>query len=335
VIGVPLRTPLCEQLGIRLPVIQAPIGSATSADLVAAVSNAGGLGMLSITWRSPEAVATEIRRTQDRTSSPFGVNVSLDFDIDQQLDTALTLGVPVASTFWGDPAGVHPQIAAAGALHLHTVRSAKEAQQAVAAGVDVVVAQGWEAGGHVLGEVATLPLIPAVVDAVAPVPVVAAGGIADGRGLAAVLVLGAQAGWLGTRFLASLEADAHDSYQARLVAATAEQTSLTTCFDGGWPNAAHRVLRNPTLDAWEAAGRPAAPDRPDEGAVIAHDDAGRTVTLYDDLMPLRHLRGDLDRLALYAGQSVGLVHDIQPASQLVTRIVDTAETALASLRTTR
>jgi NAD(P)H-dependent flavin oxidoreductase YrpB (nitropropane dioxygenase family) len=147
--------------------------------------------------------------------------------------------------------------------------------------------------------------------------------------LAAVLVLGAQAGWLGTRFVASVEADTHDLYRGRLVAAAPDQAVITTCFDGGWPRAPHRVLRNSTLDAWEAAGQPTAPNRPDERRVIARDSAGRTVALYDDLMPLRGLRGDLEPMAMYAGQSVGVIHDVESAAKLVARITVEAETALA------
>ena len=329
-VPVRLTTALCDQLGVAFPIIQAPIGSATTPELAAAVSNAGGLGMLSITWRTPEATSELVRRTRQLTSSPFGVNVSLDFDIDAQLEAALADGAKVISTFWGDPAAVHDRIAATGAMHLHTVRSPEEARRAVQAGVHAVVAQGWEAGGHIWGEVATLPLVPAVVDAVAPVPVVAAGGIGDGRGLAAALVLGAQAGWLGTRFVAATEAATHEVYQSRLAAAEPEDAIHTTCFDGGWPNAPHRVLRNTTLAGWEAAGRPAAPGRPNEGTVVATDGEGRQFRLYDDMMPLRGLDGDVERMALYAGQSVGVIHAAQPAAQLVTTIIAEAEAAVAA-----
>ncbi len=323
-----LHTPLCDQLGIRVPIVQAPMGPASTADLAAAVSNAGGLGMLSITWQSPDAVAEEVRRTSSLTAAPFGANVILEFPIEPRLDAALELGLPIVSTFWGDPATVHTRIAAAGAIHLHTVRSPDEARRAVDAGVDVVVAQGWEAGGHVLGEIATLPLVPAVVDAVAPVPVIAAGGIADGRGVAAVLMLGAQAAWLGTRFIAAAETASHPDYRARLIAAEPGDAVHTMCFDGGWAHAAHRVLRNSTLDRWESAGRPAAPDRPGEGDGIATWGEGAQFPRYSALMPLPGMSGELDELALYAGQSVGLVHDVQPAATIVGRLLAEATAAL-------
>lgn len=323
-----LRTPLCDVLGIDVPVVQAPIGSATTPQLAAAVSGAGALGMLAITWMEPSYAADRVRRTRELTDKPFGVNVSLDFDVERQLDAALEAGARVVSTFWGEASRLRPVIEAAGAVHLHTVRSPDEARAAVDAGVDVVVAQGWEAGGHVWGNVATLPLVPAVVDAVTPVPVVAAGGIADGRGLAAALVLGAQGVWLGTRFLAASEANTHGDYRDRVVAASVTDTAHTLCFDGGWPNAPHRVLRNATLAAWEEAGRPEAPDRPGETDVLARDSRGTEHRRYGDLMPLRNLEGSLDEMALYAGQSAGLVHDVRPAADIVATLVDEAVAAL-------
>ncbi len=220
---------------------------------------------------------------------------------------------------------------AAGAMHLHTVGSAAEARRAVEAGVDVVVAQGWEAGGHVWDQLATLPLVPAVVDAAAQVPVIAAGGVADGRGLAAVLMLGAQAVWMGSRFVAAEEAFTHDEYRRRVVDAHGEDAVHTLCFDGAWSHAAHRVVRNSTLAAWQAAGGPPAPNRPGEGGVVAVDAAGREHLRYEDLMPLPGLTGDLEAMALYAGQSAGLIHDVMPAADIIRRTVAEAEAALAGL----
>jgi NAD(P)H-dependent flavin oxidoreductase YrpB (nitropropane dioxygenase family) len=324
-----LSTPLCRRLGIEVPVVQAPIGSAASAELVAAVCNAGGLGMLALTWTPAGQLPAVLRRVRELTDRPFGVNLVLDFPIANRLDLCLEYGVPLISTFWGEPGPVNTRIHAAGALHLHTVGSAAAARRAVEAGVDVVVAQGWEAGGHVCGNVATLPLVPAVVDAVGPVPVIAAGGIADGRGLAAVLALGAQAAWMGSRFLAAEESFTHEEYRRQLVGAHAEDVVHSVCFDGGWPGAAHRTIRNSTLTAWRAAGSPPAPNRPGEGDVVAVDAAGRAHLRYADLMPLPGMTGDLEAMALYAGQSAGLIADVVPAADIVHRIVAEAEAALA------
>ena len=326
-----LRTPLCDRLGIALPIVQAPIGSAASPELVAAVAGAGGLGMLALTWVGARGAAARIRRVRELTTGRFGVNLVLDFPIADRLDACLAEGVRIVSTFWGDPATVHDTIHDGGALHLHTVGSAQEARRAVDAGVDVIVAQGWEAGGHVRGRTATLPLVPAVVDAVDPVPVIAAGGIADGRGLAAALMLGAQAVWLGTRFVTATEASTHDVYRRHVVDAVGADAVHTLCFDGGWPHAAHRALRNSTLDAWEAAGSPAAPHRPGEGDVVATDAAGRPHSRYEDLMPMPGMTGDLADMAMYAGQSAELVRDVRPAADIVRAIAAEAEAVVARI----
>ena len=161
----------------------------------------------------------------------------------------------------------------------------------------MVVAQGWEAGGHVRGTVATLPLVPSVIDAVAPTPVVAAGGIADGRGLAAVLALGAGAAWIGTRFLASTEAAIHPHYRERVLQASAADTVyLENLFDRGWENAPHRVLRNRTVEQWEAAGRPAFGQRPGEGEAIARSSAGAPVVRYQAHTPSAGTEGEIEEL---------------------------------------
>ncbi|MGA5562779.1 NAD(P)H-dependent flavin oxidoreductase [Streptomyces platensis] len=312
-----LTTPVCRRLGIEVPVVQAPIGSAATPELAAAVAEAGGLGTLALTWVSVSEAVRRIRQVRRLTPRPFAVNLVLDFPVGELVEVCLAEGVPVISTFWGDPSAVSARVRAAGAVHLHTVGSVAEAERAAAAGVEVIVAQGWEAGGHVRGEVSTMALVPAVVDAVHPVPVIAAGGIADGRGLAAVLALGAQAGWLGTRFLTACEAATHEVYRQAVIVAAPQDAVHTGCFDGGWPDAPHRALRNSTLRAWEAAGRPAAPDRPGEGAVVARGADGRTWPRYQDMVPVPGMSGELEALALYAGQSAGLVHDTAPAGRIV------------------
>ncbi len=190
----------------------------------------------------------------------------------------------------------------------------------LAAGADVIVAQGWEAGGHVRGAVGALALVPAVVDAIAPTPVVAAGGIADGRGIAAALVLGASGVWLGTLFVASQESLAHHLYKRKLLTAGAEDTVYSELFNIGWEHAPHRTLRNSTFDMWEKAGRPPSGKRPREGEVIARRADGKQVIRYSSAMPLETMQGDIERLALYAGQSVALVKDVKPAAKIVEQL---------------
>src|SRR5688500_7216129 len=191
-------TAFCRLVGIDLPIVQAPVGGITTPALAAAVSEAGGLGMLSVTWRDPHTLRALLRDTRARTAKPFAVNLVLEWDPAERLAIALEEAARIVSFFWGDPAPWVDQVHAAGGLVLHTVANAEEARRARDAGVDAVVAQGWEAGGHVWGEVSTLALVPRVVDAVAPLQVVAAGGIADGRVVTAVLDLGDGAAWHST-----------------------------------------------------------------------------------------------------------------------------------------
>ena len=189
-------------------------------------------------------------------------------------------------------------------------------------GVDVVVAQGWEAGGHVWGQVATLPLVPAVVDAVAPVPVVAAGGIGDARGVAAVLALGAQAAWLGTRFLLALEMPIHEEYRRRVIDAAETDTRwYANLYEVGWPDAPNRSLRNSTAEAWEAAGGPPPGSRPGEGDVIAHFATGEAIVRYEPAAPMVGTTGDIEAISLWAGQSVALARQPQPAAAIVAELV--------------
>jgi NAD(P)H-dependent flavin oxidoreductase YrpB (nitropropane dioxygenase family) len=327
-----MQTALCKRLGIELPIIQAPMGGAVGPALAAAVSNAGGLGML-VPWRADiDTVRRQIRETRALTSRPFGVNLVLEFPQEERLAVCLDERVPVISFFWRDPSSLVPLAKAGGAIVMHTVGSAADAKQAIGCGVDIVIAQGWEAGGHVRGTVATMPLIPAVVDAVSPAPVVAAGGIADGRGLAAALALGASGAWIGTRFLASHEAAIHSRYRERLLQANENDTVyLENFFDIRWPNAPHRTLINKTIQAWEAAGRPPIGKRPGEGEVIGTSRSIGPIVRYQSYTPGADDDGDIDAMALWAGQSVGLVSTVQSAAEIVRQIADEANAVLRRL----
>ena len=312
------RTAVCELLGLDVPIVQAPMSAVPQ--LAAAVSNAGALGMLALSWSSP--AGDPVRETAALTDRPFGGNLILNSDQHRRLDEALDAGLRVVSLMWGDPAGYVERVHDAGGVVLQTVGSAAEAQRAVAAGVDVVVAQGWEAGGHVWSAVATLPLVPAVVDAVAPVPVIAAGGIGDARGVAAVFALGAQAAWLGTRFLLAAEMPVHEHYRRRVIDADETEAQwYADLYSVGWPGAPHRALRNATSAMWEAAGRPALGSRPGEGDVLAHFASGDAIVRYETAAPMVGTTGDLDALSLWAGQSVALAKRAQPAAQIVAELV--------------
>lgn len=324
-----LKTVACEILGVEIPIIQAPMGGAAGPELAAAVSNAGGLGTLPLWTLDLEATRSMIRATRALTDKPFAVNLNMEFPQEERLDVCLDEGVPVISFFWQDSSLLVPRAKAAGAVVLHSVANAEEARLAVASGVDIVVAQGWEAGGHVRGTVSSMPLIPTVVDAVGDVPVIAAGGISDGRGLAAALCLGASGVWIGTRFLASEEVDIHPDYISRLLAASEDDTvHLENLFDFGWPNAPHRVLRNSTVDNWDASGRLKSGDRPGEREVIGSGSSRGDVVRYMSHTPHSATSGDIEAMSLWAGQGVGLVHRVQPASEIVREINDEADAVL-------
>jgi nitronate monooxygenase len=315
-----MRTPLCELLGIEHPIVQAPMGGPAVPAFAAAVSNAGALGTLALSWS--EDAGSAVHELRELTDHAFGGNFGLQLDQHARLDGALEAGLRIVSLFWGDPDPYVAQVHDAGALLLHTVGSAEEAKRAVAAGVDVVVAQGFEAGGHVWGQVGSLALIPAVVDAVEPTPVIAAGGIGDARGVAAVFALGAQAAWVGTRFLLAAEAPIHEHYRRRLI--EADETDalwFADLFDGGWPSAPHRALRNATVDAWEAAGRPPTGSRPGDGDQVATRSNGSGIPRYASGTPVEGMEGDIDAMSLWAGQSVALARQVQPAAAIVAELV--------------
>jgi len=247
---------LCRALGIEHPVFCAGIGAAAGAELVAAVSNAGGCGVLGTASLPGKFVRAEIERLKGLTDKPFGVNLVLPLLRKGQVEACFDEQVPILVLFWGDPAPYVDEAHRCGIKVLLQVGSVSEAVAGAEAGVDAIIAQGVEAGGHVKGTTALSVLLPTIVDAVAPLPVIASGGIADGRGLVAALSLGAQGISIGTRFLASAEARAADAYKARIVMANAEDTVYTEQCNVGWANAPHRVLRTAAIERWERAGRP-------------------------------------------------------------------------------
>jgi nitronate monooxygenase len=338
-------TPLCRLLGCRYPVLSAGVGGAARAELIAAVSNAGGFGVLGASGMSPEVLGAEVARTRALTDRPFGVNIIIDTEPEtvdddiaffrSQVAAAGESGVAAVVCFWGDAAPLLADAHRHGMVVMLQVGSVEEASAAVAAGVDVVIAQGVEAGGHVRGTTSIWKLLPATVEALAPAPVVASGGIGDGAGLARALSLGAQGVSLGTRFVASDEANAHPAYKRRIVESTAADTAYAKdLFDIGWPNAPHRVLRNRVYEEWDAAGRPGRGQRPGEGTVIGRNtlSSGKTVDWprYSVGAVTRDFDGDIDYAPLWAGESCSVVNDIKPAGDIVRALVRDADAALAN-----
>jgi len=319
-------TPLCRMLGIERPIVCAPMGGGIAGpDLAAAVSNAGGLGLMGLIGLPPPVVAELLARVRELTEKPFGAGVILDVPgFEEQIPICLEARIPVLVTFWGDPKPWVDDAHARGTRVIAQVGSVDEAIDAARAGVDAVIAQGVEAGGHVRGTTPLAELVSAVVAAVKPLPVIAAGGIADRAGVARALREGAGAAMLGTRFLASEEANVDPVYKRRIVEARAGDTVLTKLFDIGWPNAPHRVLRNRVVREWEAAGRPESGSRPGEGTIVGHVTfAGQRIDVprYDTTPPMPGFDGDVEDFCLYAGESSALVNDIRPAAAIVADLV--------------
>ena len=323
-----MTTRLQDLLGLRLPICQAPTCSIAGPELAAAVSGAGTLGAMALTWASPEVAAEQVRRVREATTAPFQVNYALYKPLGS-LPSALDAGAPVVTFSWGDPAPYLAQVRAAGAKVGIQVANAAGARRAVDLGADFLVCQGIEAGGHVQSTTPLEDLLPRVLEAAHGLPVVASGGIGDGVGIARVLALGADAAMLGTRFVATRESGAHPAYKERLTQVGAGETALTVCFDGAWPYAAHRVLRNGTLEAWEASGSPPHGQRPGEGETVGWTAGGEPIRRYDDIAPRRGMSGDVLDMALYAGTSSAVIGDIPPAATLVARLWEECQQAQA------
>jgi nitronate monooxygenase len=312
-----VRTRLCDLLAIEHPILNAPMGIVAGASLAAAVSGSGGLGLIGGAFRDPDGLRAELRAARELTDRRVGVGFISHRDETHVLaPVALDEGIPVIAHSFADPTPFVAPAHDAGALVLCQVRTVAEAERAAEAGVDAVVAQGTEAGGHT-GRVSTLPLVPAVVDAVAPLPVIAAGGIGDARGIAAALVLGADGVWMGTRFEATPEAAVSRSYRERLVAATTDDTVLTEAFDLAikmdWPEGiAIRALRNRFTDEWHG--------REDEVRAWSRERSDEYRTGDYFFSP--------DRGVTPAGESVGLVRDVEPAGDIVRRLAAEVEAIL-------
>lgn len=313
-----LHTPVCDLLGIKHPIIQAGMGEFTSAQLVAAVSNAGGLGSLGCAYRTVDEIGRQLSLARELTRKPFAVNHLL-LTLDEDAFSLTLKERPVVISFaGGDPGDYVKWAHDAGILVMHQIHTVKQAIQAAERDVDLIIAQGSEAGGHG-GTVATMTLIPQVVDAVSPLPVVASGSIADGRGLAAALVLGAAGVNVGTRFLASEEAPVSDIWKQMIVDAASEHAVKFKAWNdimppsssGGYETSL-RAIRTPFIDHWQ--------QHRNEAKLEA--ESLRTVVV--DAMEKRKLY----ELVPGAGQSAGLVGDILSAGEIVLKMVAEAKQIL-------
>jgi nitronate monooxygenase len=324
----PLPTPPAESLmksfGLKYPIFEAPHGRQTCPDLAIAVSEAGAMGALASLGTADEARAS-VLKVRSKTQRPFVVNYILattpmSGNEPASLRAALEAGAPIVQFSWGMPSTeAVAVIRTFGARMGVQVTSAESARAAFDLGADYVVCQGTEAGGHVQ---ATRPLyeaLPLVLQEARGKPVVASGGIGDGHGVRAALLHGASGAMLGTRFVATVESNAHATYKQAILAAGARDTALTNCFQDGWP-AMHRALRNRTFSMWDAAGCPPPGKRPGEGAIVLTRSDGSNVARYWYQSPVRNEDGAIGESALYAGESVGLVKDLPKAGELVARL---------------
>jgi enoyl-[acyl-carrier protein] reductase II len=319
-----LRTPFCDLLEIEVPVLQAAIWPATSPELVAAVSEGGGLGSLGAVFGSADHVRRQIERVRELTDRPFVVNHVVPALDEAAFGVTLEARPAAVSFALGHPAALVERVHAAGSKVIHQVHTVTQARQVAELGVDVIIAQGSEAGGQgMTAGVGTMALVPQVVDAVDPIPVLAAGGVGDGRGLAAALVLGGAGVNVGTRFLASEEAGAAESWKRRILESESEEAVRFETWSAFMPPAegaydvVPRVMRTDFVSEWET--------RREEAAREAE-------RLRGDLMAALQA-GRAHELTPFTGQSAGLITDVRPAADIVRAMAAEAEKALVARST--
>src|SRR5262245_27266419 len=317
-----LRTPLCDLLGIEVPIILAPMGSATSAEFAAAVSNEGGLGSIGSLFRATAAIKRDIEAVRALTNRHFAVN-HVPQMLDQEAFRHTLASQPAVISFaLGDPGDLVRQARDTGARVMVQVTTVAQAVEAAKRGVDVIIAQGGEAGGY-CGSVSTMALVPQVVDALSPIPVVAAGGIFDGRGIAAALMLGAVGVNLGTRFIASTEAPAPDEWKQAITAANSEDAINVHVLNDISPlpgtvgfQTVLRSLRTAFVDEWSAKREAARRDRARlRDQIVSTTQAGRP-----------------HACLLTAGQTAGGINDVLSVGDIMRRLIAETEAAFARAR---
>jgi enoyl-[acyl-carrier protein] reductase II len=312
-----LRTPICEKLGIEVPIFLAGMGGVAYAEVCAAVSEAGGYGTLGMAIESPDSIRAQMRRVRELTDKPFGVDLlaALPDRVMAAIDVIIEEGANSFIAGLGVPGPVIQRCHDAGLLVMSMCGKVSHAVAAEQAGCDVVIAQGTEAGGHT-GQIAGMALIPQIVDAVR-IPVLAAGAIVDGRGLAAALAFGAQGVWMGTRFIASHEARAHELYKKRITEIDAGETRITRSYSGK----PMRVIRNAWTDDWEK--------RPDEIKPFPQQMAvsGREMLLLGN--PDEPL--DPARACMPCGQGAGAIRDVASCAEIIERTMQEARETIARL----
>jgi len=327
-----LKTSICDILGIEKPIVQAGMGFVARSELAASVSEAGALGVIGAAFLSLDQLREEIRKAKDMTDKPFGVDIlfatygrpssdprveEFTDEVRKQIDIVFEERVPVLASGLGNPAPIVPEAHELGIKVISLVGNTKNAKRVAAGGVDVIVAQGYDGGGHT-GRVGTFTVVPAIVDCVEQ-PVLAAGGIADGRGLVAALAMGAVGTWIGTRFVACREAFAHMNYKNRITEIDDEGTTRTRCFTGK----PCRVIKNSTSAAWESREAEIEPFPMQIMKISEY--------LGENVYEASRLHGKIDIGSCAAGQSSALIHEVKGAGEIVNELMDEAEHILDKL----
>ena len=309
-----LKTGICDLLGMEYPIIQGGMAHLGTVELVSAVSNAGGLGIIGTGYYQPDWVRQQIRLTKQQTDNPFGINVPLTSPYARQvIDVILEEHVGIITTGTGNPEPYIAEFKRAGMKIVPVIASVQAAVRMEALGADAVVAEGMESGGHI-GETTTMALVPQVVDSVS-IPVIAAGGIADGRGVAAALSLGAQGVQIGTRFACSAESVAHPLYKQQIIEASDRSTVVT----GNTTRLPLRSLKNSLTEQY-----------------LALEQAGATIeelTMFGQgRMHLGLIDGDINEGSLLSGQIAGMIKDIKPVKAIIDELMVDAQRIISSLQ---
>ncbi|QFQ90787.1 DUF561 domain-containing protein [Lacticaseibacillus manihotivorans] len=308
--------PMLQELGLRYPIFQGGMAWVATGSLAAAVSEAGGLGIIGSGHAPAEYVKAQINIAKEQTDKPFGVNVMLLSPyVEEVIAVVAAAHVAVVTTGAGDPSRYLAQLQKAGSRVLPVVPSVALAKRMARSGVDGVIAEGMESGGHI-GTMTTMALVPQVVDAV-DIPVIAAGGIADGRGVVAALALGASGVQMGTRFLAASETLIHPRYQQAVVAAKDVDTLVTGLYVGH----AARVLKNPMSRQYLRLEKRLAIEGGDMSAVEALGNGSLRIAVQE---------GDPERGSFMAGEIAGLIHDVRPAASILATIMQEAQQVAAN-----
>ena len=326
-------TRISQAFGLTTPIVNAGMAMIARPALAAAVCEAGGLGTIGADINPPDVLRALVRQTKALTRRPFGVDLIGDFVSDEHLSVLIEEQVALAIFFWTLPTPeMVERLKQARIKVWMQVGRVAEADEATALGADALIVQGAEAGGHNRAEASTMTLFPRIRRRFPGMPLLAAGGIVDGRTMAAALVLGADAVWCGSRFLASQEAEAHDSYKDRVLSSDVGDTAILSIYGPEWPGQPMRAIVND--GARVALGRELEAIRDAEGQIIGSTALNGQIIptpRYSAILPTRDFDGDIEQACLTAGQSAGNIGEILPAAEIVRRMTREAKAALDNL----